>query len=305
MGFLINTSLATAFVAGMAALFAPCCITVLLPTYLASIFRQKRKVFLMTFLFFLGIMIVFLPLGLGFGVIGKYISQFHDQIFFLGSLFMIFLGASILYGSHFSLPFSFQSASGPRGRNAASIFILGIFSGLATTCCAPVLAGVLALSVLPGSIFWGGTYALVYVLGMTLPLFAIALFMDKTDIAGKLKILNKPVKYRLMGKEVSVSLAGFFSGLMFSALGILILVLLLSGNLKMESHYQAVVNIYSAKLLGSTSRILAKIPFYVFPLFFFALVFTIVKLAISRKSKNEDDEKSSHSHRENIKNINN
>lgn len=293
MGLLINTSLATAFVAGMAALFAPCCITVLLPTYLASIFRQKRKVFLMTFLFFLGILVVFLPLGLGFGILGKYISQFHDQIYFLGSLFLIFLGTSILYGSHLSLPFSFST--GLRDKSAISVFVLGIFSGLATTCCAPVLAGVLALSILPGSVFWGGMYSLVYVLGMTLPLFVIALFLDKIDLTEKLNFFNKQVKYKIFGKDISVSFAGFFSGLMFLALGILILVLLLSGNLRMESHYQTTINIYSAKFLSSTSQFLAKIPSSVFPIFFLALLFVIIKLATGRKFKSSDKGKSNQS----------
>ena len=79
MDILINTSLITAFVAGIAALFAPCCITVLLPAYLASIFKQKKKVFFMTFVFFLGIFLVFLPLGLGFGWFGRLINQFHGH----------------------------------------------------------------------------------------------------------------------------------------------------------------------------------------------------------------------------------
>ena len=39
METLIIASLVTAFIAGTAALFAPCCITVLLPAYLGSIFK--------------------------------------------------------------------------------------------------------------------------------------------------------------------------------------------------------------------------------------------------------------------------
>ena len=45
---LVMASLVTAFIAGVAALFAPCCITVLLPAYLGSIFRQKATIMLMT-----------------------------------------------------------------------------------------------------------------------------------------------------------------------------------------------------------------------------------------------------------------
>jgi len=71
MEALVGTSLIAAFVAGVAALFAPCCITVLLPSYLGSIFREKYKIFFMTFIFFLGIATVFLPIGLG----ASYLAQ--------------------------------------------------------------------------------------------------------------------------------------------------------------------------------------------------------------------------------------
>ena len=156
-GLLIISSLVTAFLAGIAALFAPCCITVLLPAYLGSIFRQKRTVILMTFVFFLGLLAVFLPLGLGIAGFGQMIKENHDIIFIIGGVFLACLGISILLGRHFSLPFTPRPNMQVQG--AASVFALGVFSGFATLCCAPVLAGVLALSILPGSIFWGGIRA--------------------------------------------------------------------------------------------------------------------------------------------------
>src|SRR3989338_9181059 len=106
METLIISSLITAFIAGIAALFAPCCITVLLPSYLGSIFREKRKVLLMTFVFFLGLLMEFLTLGLGAAGLGKILSKFHDPIFIIGVIFFIFLGTTILLGRHFSMPFS-------------------------------------------------------------------------------------------------------------------------------------------------------------------------------------------------------
>src|SRR3989344_375479 len=190
---LIVASLIAAFIAGIAALFAPCCITVLLPAYLGSIFRQKRTVMLMTFVFFIGLLVVFLPLGLGMAWLGTLFSQNHDLIFSIGGIFLLILGASILLGYHFSLPHTIHSKVKVKG--AFSVFILGIFSGVATLCCAPVLAGVLALSILPGSIFFGGLYALVYVLGMVAPLFLIAFFLDKSDFSQKLNFLKKLVSY--------------------------------------------------------------------------------------------------------------
>src|SRR3989338_826370 len=180
---LAGASIITAFIAGIAALFAPCCITVLLPAYLGSVLRQMKTVFLMTFVFFLVLLAVFLPLGLGFAALGETLREFHDFIFIGGSLFLIALGVSMLLGKHYSIPFS--PGNGLKVSGIASVFVLGVFSGIATLCCAPVLAGVLALSVMPGSIFWGGIYALAYVLGMAVPLFVIAFFLDRTDAVKK------------------------------------------------------------------------------------------------------------------------
>ena len=47
-GLLFQTSLIAAFVAGMVALFAPCCVTFLLPAYLGNVFKEKERVLFMT-----------------------------------------------------------------------------------------------------------------------------------------------------------------------------------------------------------------------------------------------------------------
>lgn len=278
MDIIAGVSLLTAFLAGIAALFAPCCITVLLPSYFASIFRQKRKIFLMTFIFFLGILAVFLPLGLGFGALGLLISQYHDLIFILGGLFLVFLGLAILGGFHLAMPFSVS----PRLniQNSGSIFVLGIFSGLATTCCAPVLAGVLALSVLPGSVFWGGMYSLTYVLGMVLPLFVISLFLDKINFTEKFQIFGKFAEYAIFGKKIKISYPSFFSGLMFFLMGVLILYLDLTGNLQMRSSYQAIVNARIAGFIDSLAGFIKNVPDFIFPLLIFFLIFVIIKIVI-------------------------
>lgn len=284
MDLLITSSLLVAFFAGMAALFAPCCITVLLPTYLASIFRQKRKVFFMTFIFFLGILIVFLPLGLGFGGLGQLINRLHDLIFFLGALFLIFLGSFILLGKHFSLlPFSVSPTL--KNQNVFSVFVLGIFSGLATVCCAPVLAGVLALSVLPGSIFWGGMYALTYVLGMVVPLFLIALFLDRINLTEKFWVFRKTISYELLGKSVVLPLASLISGSMFLFVGTLIVILDLTGNLRMNNSFQLTINIYTAKITNAVAGTLAQIPGVLIATFFILMFIVIVKLALNQISK--------------------
>src|SRR3990167_5040023 len=243
METLIIASLITAFIAGIAALFAPCCITVLLPSYLGSIFREKRKVFLMTYVFFLGLLAVFLPLGMGAAGLGKLFSKYHDPIFIVGGVFLLFLGALILLGRHFSMPFSVSPKL--KINSAGSVFTLGIFSGFATMCCAPVLAGVVALSVLPNSIFWGGLYALAYVLGMVAPLFLIAYLLDKNDFTQKLMKSNKRLSYSIGGKQINLAIADLVSGITFFLMGIFILYLAATNQLAMGGgEFQTKINIY-------------------------------------------------------------
>ena len=91
MEILVGTSLVAAFVAGVAALFAPCCITVLHPSYLANIFKEKYKIFFMTFIFFLGILTVFLPIGLGASFLSQLFSKYHNIIFTVGGIFLMIL----------------------------------------------------------------------------------------------------------------------------------------------------------------------------------------------------------------------
>ena len=284
MDVLISATLITAFLAGMAALFAPCCIGVLLPTYLSSIFRRKIKVFFMTFIFFLGILTVFLPLGLGFGALGTLLMQLHDVIFWLGGLFLILLSLSIWLGIHFQLPFHF--ARKLENQSISSVFILGIFSGLAVTCCAPVLAGVLALSILPASVFWGGIYALTYVLGMLTPLFLIALFLDKINFTEKFFFFQKGFSYKLGRKEISLTYANVLSASIFLVAGILILILNATGNLEAESVLQLKLNILLNTWVDSISSFLAVVPGFTFALLFLLLFLVILRTALKQLKSN-------------------
>ncbi|OGI64906.1 hypothetical protein A3H53_03850 [Candidatus Nomurabacteria bacterium RIFCSPLOWO2_02_FULL_40_10] len=248
METLILASLITAFIAGIAALFAPCCITVLLPSYLGSIFREKQKVLWMTFVFFLGLLAIFLPLGLGAAGFGKLLSNYHDPIFIIGGIIMALLGASILLGWHFSMPFSVHPKL--KIMNTSSVFMLGIFSGFATMCCAPVLAGVIALSVLPNSIFWGGIYSVVYVLGMVTPLFLIAYLLDKNDFTQKLMESNKSFSYSIGGRKIRLSIADLASGAVFLLMGAFILYLAQTNQLAMGGgEFQTKINIYLNQLV--------------------------------------------------------
>ena len=259
MEVIILAAFITAFLAGVAALFAPCCIGVLLPAYFGSIFRQKKTILIMTLVFFFGLLTVFLPLGLGMGFLGQLFKEYHNTIYIAASVFFLILAGIILLGYHMSLPFKTKSSLKVTG--GLSVFILGIFSGFATLCCAPVLAGALALSVLPGSVLWGGLYSVIYVIGMVSPLFIISYYLDKKGIMEKVTFFKKEVKYSLFKKKISLTMSNVFSGIVFLAMGALLLYYSMTNQITMDSSENSLwINILMSqvtdgitKFIGSTT----------------------------------------------------
>lgn len=277
MDLLVSASFIASFFAGVAALFAPCCITVLLPTYFASIFKQKATIFLMTFIYFLGLLTIFLPLGLGVSLLTSIFSEYHNAIFLLGGIFLIFLGLTLLSGKQLSLPFTVHPKL--QKYDFASVYILGIFSAVATTCCAPVLAGVLTLSALPGSVMLGAVFTLAFVLGMVVPLFIIAGFLDRVNFTEKFFAFRKTVSYKILDLKVHLSFANFFSGMMFLILGIVILFLARTNQLTSHSSYQVSINIYLTKFIQFIGGFTGFIPEYVWALIFIGIFLLIIYLA--------------------------
>jgi len=236
--------------------------------------------------FFLGVAAVFLPMGLGFAALGRAFSRYHNLIFMAGGVFLLTLGASMLFGRSFSLPFKLHPQL--RRHNALSVFTLGIFSAIATTCCAPVLAGVLVMASLPGSLFWGGIYALSYVLGMVAPLFLIAAFLDRFDFTQKFIAAQKSIKYSLAGKTIQITIAELIAGIVFVVMGAITVGLALTNKLFVHSAYQVSINIYLTKLLTVADAATRLVPEYVWAAFFVFLVIIIIKLSVGQFKKDKN-----------------
>jgi len=280
MELLVSASFIAAFVAGIAALFAPCCVTILLPAYLASIFKERSTVFLMTFIYFLGLLAVFMPIGLGAVFLTQIFSAYHNIIFSIGAVFLIFLGTFLLLGQQFSLPINVHPEL--KRANTGSVFTLGVFSGIATTCCAPVLAGVLTLAALPGSFLLGGAYTLAYVLGMVVPLFILATVLDKGKFTKKFFAFRRSVSYSLFGKQVRLTLSNLFSGAMFLTLGIIILTLARTNDLTSHASYQVSINIYLTKLIQFISVYTKLIPEPIWAIIFVGIFLVLTKIALGQ-----------------------
>lgn len=227
---LFQTSLVAAFVAGMVALFAPCCITFLLPAYLGSVFKEKEKILLATLIFGLGIFVVLLPAVLGVTFISLLLFRYHDVIYIFGGLVMIMV--SILTFLGIKLPMPNLPNRDSKKTDMLSIFTLGIFSGITSACCAPVLIGILTLTFLSPNFFGALTVGAVYVLGMITPLFLISLFLSGK--ISSLTILRKQIlSFNLFNQKYSVTLSNFIASIIFLITGLIILTLTLQGRLAM------------------------------------------------------------------------
>ncbi len=172
-------SVLAASIAGVIALFAPCCISVMLPAYFASAFRNRGLLVAMTFLFAAGVATVILPLAMGASVLRQLFTTQHTVIYVTGGLIMLGLGAYTLLGGQLHIPVPGRRAGGKGG--PLSVYSLGVFSGVASSCCAPVLAGVIALSSVASSFGLAIGLGAAYVFGMVAPLFVISLFWERYD----------------------------------------------------------------------------------------------------------------------------
>lgn len=172
-------SILAAIISGAIALFAPCCISVMLPAYFASSFQNRRLLVAMTFLFAAGIATIILPLAMGASLIRQVMTSQHSLIYITGGVLMLALAIYVLLGGQIHLPMPGRRAGGKTG--LISVYSLGLFSGIASSCCAPVLAGVIALSSVAASFGLALALGLAYVFGMVAPLFVIALLWDRYD----------------------------------------------------------------------------------------------------------------------------
>lgn len=185
--FLFGISLTASFLAGVLALFAPCCITFLFPSYLATIFKEGKKVMFYTLIFALGLSFILVPVALGFRFAIFFLDTYHKQVYYLGAFIMILMGVMTLKPI-FHLPqiFHVTPQSGKKV-NAFSVFGLGLMSGLTSACCAPVLFAAITLTSLAPTLFQAMVVSFAYILGIVAPLFVLSLFYEKatSKIAGQ------------------------------------------------------------------------------------------------------------------------
>lgn len=269
---LMTGSAAAAFIAGMIAFFAPCCSGVMMPTYLAAISGGNRmRTARLTAIYVAGIALIVWPITLGAGAIGQFTSRYHAQFFVVGGLMMLMTAVVLWRGSMLPLPmFRQPELTGTAG----SVFVLGVFSGAATACCAPVLAGAVALSALSGSWVGGAAMGGAYILGIVFPLVLLALVFS----GAKRKVRDPKFTLALGGYRKRISLSRLVGALVFGASGLFFIGLAFAGESKNGPGFQrwigAQLNRHLAARAGQVPNWLT---WPALALFTAALVFLVVK----------------------------
>lgn len=254
-GLLMAGSVAAAFAAGMVAFFAPCCAGVMMPAYLAAIGGGRRmRVARLTAIYVAGVSLVVLPITLGAATLASYVSKWHPQMFTIGGLMMIGVAIALWRGTMLPIHLRQPTMSG----SALSVFGLGAFSGGATACCAPVLAGAIALSATSGTIAGGLLLGVAYVAGMMAPLVPLALVFGRA----RKRVRDPLVALRIGGHVKHIGAARLAGTVIFAGFGLLFVGLALTGNSDTAPGFQRTLGTWMRQIADALDGIpnIATVP---------------------------------------------
>lgn len=171
----------------------------------------------MTGVFASGLALVLVPITLGAGFLAELFHVYHQELYIFGGIMIALAGLAVVMGLKMPMP----RLTSPRLSTSlgwTGALGLGIFSGIASACCAPVLAGSVALAVVSGAFWKAVIVSGLYVLGMVVPLLIIALVWKKLAV-------EKMQTIRAWGESLK-----YVAGAIFIVIGLLLVFLGATGN---------------------------------------------------------------------------
>lgn len=235
------------------ALFAPCCVVFLLPgIYLSAAVKNWRwKLIPLTAVFAAELSLVVVSIVNGVTLISSFITANHTILFTLGAVLMLPFAAPAVRRHIWSLPSTMRSPDMSKG-GYAGFLAFGVFSGIASSCCTLVLAGVLALSALSQSPVQATIFGFAYVFGMVIPLLIIAVIWDVFDI-GRRSWSPKPATLDIFGRRLYINVINLIVVAGFVIMAVLIAIVAFNGEIPTAQQQPLV-------FIGSRlSRVLAPI----------------------------------------------
>src|SRR6266851_5869680 len=256
---LFGTALLVSFLGGVVALLAPCCVSVMLPAYFATGFGRRSGIAAATGVFAAGVATLIVPIGLGASALSAALPAHHLLIFTIGGALMLAGGIAVLAGWKPVLPL--PGLRSPSGHGYGAAYGLGLFSGIASACCAPVLA---ALVVLTGSAApsFGTALAvsLTYVAGMVAPLAVLALVWERRDWGSSRLLHGRQVRVGAGRLARTMPLGSAASGVVLIGMGVVTLVTAVTGPSMSSSGWRETMTAFLQHVSSVMARALSWLP---------------------------------------------
>lgn len=288
-GIFLGGSLFAAFVAGGVALFAPCCIVFMFPAYLAAAVRNRRwRLVPLTLVFAGGIAVVLVPVTLGIGLLTRSLLQFHGPIYFLGGVLLLGLAVISAMGVSWALPM-LRSAPDIQRTDSGGVFALGVFSGAASACCAPVLAGVLTMSAIAPSLAQGAAIGLTYVFGMVFPLLVMTVLWDRLGLGDRPTFRGREVQWSLAGRTFTTNSINLVASGLFAVMAVVLIIVSFTGD-TIAPTFQAGIGTWIEDLLMPVVKWIEPIPDLVIGLALLGIAVGAVAISGRRRRVEENGE---------------
>lgn len=210
-----KVSILAAFFGGVFSLLSPCS-AALLPAFFAYSFKEKTQLIKMTFVFWLGLATLFVPLGFSASLVSRLFITQQLVFFYIAGGIFILLGLFSLSGKELS--FGISAPQFNTKRPVGTIYIMGVLFAFASgTCAAPIIGGIFTLAATQGHAFNAVMLLLAYSLGLVVPMFILAWFFERFNFAGSALV---------RGKEFTIGAwhvhsTKLITGLIFIAIGLL------------------------------------------------------------------------------------
>jgi len=221
MNLIQNVSLLIAFLGGILSFLTPCALGIL-PAYFAFSFQEKKELVKMTFFFFLGMMVVFIPIGMAASFMGSFLIIYREGLaIFSGSLLIIF-GLLMISGKGFSIPF--LNINKKTKKDKWGVFLFGILFGIGfTPCNGPIIVAITTLAATQTT-FYAVAMFVLYGLGIATPLLVLSYFFDRFNVIGRFSKKDN-FKFSVGKKEFKMRWTGIIAGTLFITLGAIFILL--------------------------------------------------------------------------------
>lgn len=202
-----SIGLVGAFLGGLASLLSPCS-ALLLPSFFAYAFDRVQLLIRRTFIFWIGLCAVLMPLGAGVGAVGSAITRYRSEVTLVGGAVLMGFGLVTLLGKGFALPGVQQATARINISSTLSVLTLGSVYGLAGFCAGPLLGAVLTMSAMGADPGYGALLMTVYALGMATPLFLLAWLWDRFGLAQRSWLRGRPLRLGRLQTHTASVVAG-------------------------------------------------------------------------------------------------